>query len=101
MDAAERSAAILAVVSSISKGDVLSYSEVARRAGLPGYARYVATVLKRLPNGSQVPWHRVVNASGQIAFAEGSDGFERQRKCLADEGWTLRGSKLLSVAAQV
>jgi methylated-DNA-protein-cysteine methyltransferase related protein len=78
--------AILAAVLAIPQGSIRAYGEVARRAGLPGRARMVARVLAEQPDGSQVPWHRVVRSGGLIAFAPGSADFDRQRVRLEAEG---------------
>ena len=58
--------AIMEAVAQIPPGCVLSYGKVAELAGLPGRARLVGNVLKTLPPGSKLPWHRVVNAAGEI-----------------------------------
>lgn len=63
---------IHAVVSRIPRGRVATYGQVARLAGAPGQARLVGYALASLPDGSPVPWHRVVNARGEIS--ERSDG---------------------------
>ena len=55
------------VVASIPKGYVASYGQIAKVAGLPGYARFVGTTLGKLPRDTWLPWHRVVNASLAIA----------------------------------
>ncbi len=44
-----------------------SYGQVAILAGLPGRARLVGYALHALREGSGVPWHRVVNACGEIS----------------------------------
>ncbi|MGE4073079.1 MAG: MGMT family protein [Lysobacterales bacterium] len=80
---------ILDAVAAIPRGSVLSYGAVALRAGLPGRARLVARVLSQLPDGHDLPWHRVLRASGSIAFAPGSADFERQRRLLESEGCTV------------
>ena len=72
------------VVAAIPPGAVASYGQVAELAGLPGGARRVGRCLARLPDGSRLPWHRVVNASGGISL-RGSAG-KRQRRRLEDEG---------------
>jgi methylated-DNA-protein-cysteine methyltransferase related protein len=88
----DRSAAILRVVRSIPRGQVSTYGAVALRAGLPRGARLVGRVLSELPNGSVVPWHRVVAAGGRIAFAPGSRAHREQCARLAREGVVpLRG----------
>ena len=60
--------AIYLVIHSIPKGKVAAYGQVALAAGLPGNARMVGKILSRLPEGSKIPWHRVVNAAGKISF---------------------------------
>ena len=54
------------VVVKIKQGRVLTYGEVARRAGRPGAARAVGTAMKENPYPKQVPCHRVVRADGNI-----------------------------------
>jgi methylated-DNA-protein-cysteine methyltransferase-like protein len=51
------------VVAALRAGDVASYGEVAARAGSPGAARAVGTVLA---HSDGLPWWRVVNASGRL-----------------------------------
>lgn len=77
---------ILQQVATIPSGKVASYGQIARLCGLPGYARYVGTVLKNLPVDNALPWHRVINAQGRIAFPSGSDAWQRQKNCLQQEG---------------
>ena len=48
------------VVAQIPAGRVISYGDVAKRAGLPGYARFVGTTLGILPKDTRLPWHRVL-----------------------------------------
>ena len=74
------------VVARIPKGKVASYGQVAKLAGLPGYARYVGYTMKQLPAGSRLPWHRVVNAQGRLSFAHGSRPYLRQKSRLEGEG---------------
>jgi methylated-DNA-protein-cysteine methyltransferase-like protein len=62
---------IRAVVAKIPRGRVATYGQVAILAGLPGHARLVGYALSALPHGSRLPWHRVVNARGQISLRGG------------------------------
>ena len=80
-----RAAAILAIVRKIPRGRVTTYGSVAARAGLPRQARLVGKVLSGLPQGSGVPWHRVVAAGGRIAFPAGSSSRDRQLTRLRTE----------------
>jgi methylated-DNA-protein-cysteine methyltransferase-like protein len=78
------------IVASIPEGYVTTYGEVARLAGSPRAARQVGGVLKRLPEGSTLPWHRVVNRHGDISLT-GPD-LQRQRQALLAEGVQVSGS---------
>jgi methylated-DNA-protein-cysteine methyltransferase related protein len=55
---------VRAVVAAIPPGDVLSYGEVAERAGLRS-ARLVGRILAE--DGHDLPWHRVLRADGRCA----------------------------------
>lgn len=76
---------IYQVVRRIPPGRVATYGQVARLAGLPGHARQVGYALHALPEGSDVPWQRVINAQGQLSLKR-FDGREIQRILLEDEG---------------
>lgn len=64
---ADSRARIYAVVRRVPRGRVATYGQVAALAGLPRHARLVGYALSALPMGTSVPWHRVVNAKGQIS----------------------------------
>jgi methylated-DNA-protein-cysteine methyltransferase related protein len=76
---------IYRIVRRIPRGRVATYGQVARLAGLAGHARQVGYALHAL-TGDRVPWHRVINAKGEISLrsVEGSDRL--QRILLAGEG---------------
>jgi len=74
---------IYAVVSSIPRGKVATYGQVAELAGLPRRARMVGYALRELPPGSGLPWHRVVNAAGKVS-ARGRPDSERDQKTLLE-----------------
>lgn len=84
------------IVAAIPEGCVTTYGEVARLAGSPRAARQVGGVLKRLPQGSQLPWHRVVNRHGAISLT-GPD-LQRQRQALLSEGVQVSGSGQIDLA---
>jgi methylated-DNA-protein-cysteine methyltransferase-like protein len=62
------------VVRRIPRGRVTTYGTVARLAGLPGQARLVGYALNNLRDGTVVPWHRVINARGQISLSDARSG---------------------------
>ena len=90
--------AILAVISQIPIGSVISYGDASKRAGLPGYARYVGYVLRNLPEHSNIPWHRVMNSKGLISFPSDSGKYSEQRSRLESEGikFSVSGSVKLT-----
>lgn len=85
----QRTARILAVVRAIAPGQVASYGEVARRAGLPRGARIAAKVLAGNTD-PDLPWHRVLRADGRIAFAPNSRGWREQGRRLRAEGVAVK-----------
>jgi len=46
---------------------VATYGQIATLAGMPGHARQVGYAMHALPSHSTVPWHRVINARGEIS----------------------------------
>lgn len=85
---------ILQVVASIPQGKVASYGQVAKLAAYPSHARYVGTVLKNLPLDSKLPWHRVVNSKGEIAFTENSAAYKKQKALLEKDGVVIKSGKI-------
>lgn len=77
---------IYAQVARVPSGNVATYGQIADLADLPGHARQVGYALHALPAGSELPWHRVINAKGEVSQrAEiGWEGFQRQ--LLEEEG---------------
>ena len=88
-----RAERIWQVVVSVPKGYVASYGQIAKIAGLPGYARFVGTTLGKLPRDTRLPWHRVVNASLAIAPRGGGRMLEQKRR-LRNEGVSFEGNRV-------
>ena len=76
-------------VRKIPPGRVATYGQIAALAGLEGHARQVGYALHNLPERSDVPWHRVVNARGEISPRSAGDSHELQRMLLESEGVEL------------
>ena len=77
---------IWTVVRKVPRGRVATYGQIAEVAGLEGHARQVGYALHNLPSGSKVPWHRVINAKGEISPRSAGDSHELQRMLLEAEG---------------
>lgn len=63
--------AVWAWVRKIPRGHVATYGQIATALGSPRAARAVGYALFALieaPRGRSVPWHRVVNARGEISI---------------------------------
>jgi methylated-DNA-protein-cysteine methyltransferase-like protein len=84
---------IYAVVRRIPPGRVATYGQVAALAGLAGRARQVGYALHALPEGHAVPWHRVINARGEVSprAEPGWEGYQRHLLEEEDVDFDLAG----------
>ncbi|KRV80949.1 MGMT family protein [Pseudomonas citronellolis] len=89
-----RREAIYLALSQVPEGYVVSYGELARMAGLGRAARLVGHVLSQLPEGSRLPWHRVIAAGGRISLPLGSPGGDEQRARLRAEGVRIHNDRV-------
>ena len=90
---AKRLAKILAAIRAVPEGEVAGYGEIARRAGLPGRARMVASILSNNED-SELPWHRVLRSDGSIAFPKDSAHYNEQIQRLRAEGVEVVNGKV-------
>lgn len=74
---------VYAIVVKIPKGKTMTYGEVAKRAGKPGAARAVGTIMSHNYR-PEIPCHRVVRADGKMG-GYNRGGPEQKRKILARE----------------
>lgn len=82
----ERYERIWSIVKRVPRGRVATYGQIAEIAGLEGHARQVGYALHNLPSRSDVPWHRVINAKGEVSARRAGDSHELQRMLLEAEG---------------
>jgi len=71
----------------ISRGEVVTYAELARRVGRPGAARAVGSACGANPVALLVPCHRVVPSDGTVGGYRWGRG--RKEAILEDEGVTI------------
>jgi methylated-DNA-protein-cysteine methyltransferase-like protein len=86
--------AIWDVVARIPRGKSSTYGDVARAAGLPGRARLAGYALKHMPDGLNLPWHRVVGAGGRIVFPPRSAPHREQARLLRSEGVAVTNGRV-------
>lgn len=72
---------VYSVVTSIPKGKVMTYGQIAYLVGRPQNSRLVGCALRGVSAELHLPCHRVVNCQGRIA-----PGWPEQRKLLEEEG---------------
>ena len=77
---------ICLALAQVPPGRVVTYGELALLAGYPRAARLVGQTLRKLPQGTRLPWHRVINAQGRISLPE--PAAQRQLERLRNEGVT-------------
>ena len=73
------------IVHQIPKGQVATYGQIARLAGIPRHSRLIGRILSGLPTNTRLPWHRVINSQGRIT----NPAKDRQQSRLEKEGVTL------------
>lgn len=75
---------VLSIVSTIPAGKVLTYSQVAAKAGNPGASRAVGSIMAKNQD-KNIPCHRVVKSDGAIGMYNGLRG-ESKSEILKKEG---------------
>lgn len=76
---------VIELIQNIPAGHVMTYGQVAKCAGSPRGARQVVRILHSMSEKHNLPWHRVINAKGEIALRDGESVHE-QKQLLVSEG---------------
>lgn len=90
----QRREAIYLALAQIPKGQVITYGNLAKLAGMPNGARLAGKLMCGLPAGSRLPWHRVINAQGKLSLPENSDSYREQIRRLEKEGVAINNGKI-------
>ncbi|GGG59908.1 methylated-DNA--[protein]-cysteine S-methyltransferase [Paenibacillus radicis (ex Gao et al. 2016)] len=61
---------VLRIIKEIPEGYVMTYGQIAAVAGSPRGARQVVRILHSMSKAHKLPWHRVVNAKGEVAVMD-------------------------------
>ncbi len=92
-DAEERERRILDVLLALREGEVTTYGDVADTAGYPKRSRLVGRILAT--TDVEVPWWRVVNASGRLRAHD----VREQTALLRAEGVDVREGRVRNAAS--
>ncbi|MEH7374285.1 MGMT family protein [Neobacillus drentensis] len=76
---------VIEIIRNIPEGKVATYGQIAGLAGSPRAARQVVRALHSMSKKHRLPWHRVINAKGQIALQD-DESYNEQRLSLEAEG---------------
>jgi methylated-DNA-protein-cysteine methyltransferase-like protein len=86
----ERDQRIVDVIRALDEGEVTTYGHIAEVAGYPGRSRLVGSLLASGGDDLDLPWWRVVNASGRLV-----PGHElEQAELLRIEGVQVRDGRV-------
>jgi methylated-DNA-protein-cysteine methyltransferase related protein len=85
------------IVRLVPYGQVTTYGFVSTLTGMPRHARQVGWALHTLPDNlhAVVPWHRVINAKGQVSTHPDEAGTYRQIERLRAEGISVSDDGVL------
>ena len=70
----------------IKKGNVLTYSDVAKGIKKPRAVRAVANAIGKNPYAPKIPCHRVIKSDGSLGGYSGKGGIKTKKKLLKSEG---------------
>lgn len=74
----------------------MTYGQIAKLAGSPRGARQVVRILHSMSEKYHLPWHRVINAKGEIGF-EDEERLYVQKTALEQEGIQFCGPNNLDL----
>lgn len=80
---------VLTAVSTLQRGQIKTYGEIARIVGMPKASQAVGQALRWNPVPIVIPCHRVIHADGTLGGYGGRMGIERKIKLLKLEGAIL------------
>ena len=80
---------VWAYLRKIPRGNVKTYSQVAKAIGKPLAARAVANAIGKNPYAPKIPCHRVIRSNGSLGGYSGKGGVKTKKFLLKKEGVTL------------
>jgi len=89
----ERERRVMDVLMALAEGEVTTYGDIADVAGYPKHSRLVGRILRE--TDVDIPWWRVVNASGQLRASDP----DLQSQLLREEAVIVRNHRVISAPA--
>ena len=80
---------VWAYLKKIPRGNIKTYSQVAKAIGKPFATRAVANVIGKNPYAPKIPCHRVIRSDGSLGGYSGKGGVKTKRFLLKKEGIKL------------
>ena len=77
---------VWAYLKKIPRGNIKTYSQVAKAIGKPFATRAVANVIGKNPYAPKIPCHRVIRSDGSLGGYSGKGGVKTKRFLLKKEG---------------
>jgi methylated-DNA-protein-cysteine methyltransferase related protein len=86
----------MSIIKQIPPGKVMTYGQVAKLAGSPKGARQVVRILHSMSEKYKLPWHRVINAKGELSLKE-EDLLFSQKMALEAEGIQFTNDRFINL----
>lgn len=83
---------VIRLIKSVPKGKVATYGQIGKLAGRAKGSRAVCQVLAKHGTSHKLPWFRIINSQGRIAFKTGTKHFNTQKGLLQKEGVAFIGA---------
>lgn len=81
-------------LTTIPRGKVVTYGQIADALGNPGAARAVGNALHRNPDGDKYPCYKVVNNKGQLSGRFAFGGIIIQQERLESDGIAVENNRV-------
>ena len=84
----------IAVMKTIPSGKVMTYGQIAEIAGNKTGARQVVRLLHSMSKKENLPWHRIINAKGEIGLKDEEGRFTQKEKLNAEGIHLMKNGKI-------
>lgn len=85
---------VLQYLTTIPKGKVVTYGQIADALGHPGAARAVGNILHNNQDGDKFPCYKVVDSRGKLSCHYAFGGLSAQAQKLLDDGIEVNNNRV-------